>query len=73
MIYGPGSPAGNEPIYRRRFRDHNRSVLDHFKDRPRDLCVMDITAGDGWEKLCGFLDVPVPAAAFPHRNRAEAK
>jgi hypothetical protein len=29
---------------------------------------MDITAGDGWEKLCGFLGMPVPDAPFPHEH-----
>jgi hypothetical protein len=73
LIYGPGSPVGNEEVYRQRFRAHNRAVLEHFARRPRDLCVMDITAGDGWDKLCAFLDVPVPPAAFPHRNKAEGQ
>ena len=36
---------------------------------PHDrLLVMDIIAGDGWDKLCPFLGKPVPEAAFPHRN-----
>jgi hypothetical protein len=30
------------------------------------LLVMDIA--DGWEPLCGFLDVPVPAEPFPRVN-----
>lgn len=29
---------------------------------------MDICAGEGWEKLCVFLNVPVPNAPFPHAN-----
>ena len=29
---------------------------------------MDITAGDGWKQLCGFLDLPVPPHPFPHIN-----
>ena len=26
--------------------------------------------GEGWERLCQFLQVEVPAAPFPHENRA---
>ena len=26
------------------------------------------TVGDGWEPLCEFLGVPVPAEPFPHSN-----
>jgi hypothetical protein len=29
---------------------------------------IDVCAGDGWEKLCPFLGVPVPSVAFPHEN-----
>ena len=31
-------------------------VREHFKDRPGDLLVINVTAGEGWEKLCAFLD-----------------
>jgi hypothetical protein len=34
---------------------------------------MDITAGDGWEKLCPFLGVPTPSKPFPHLNSAASK
>ena len=27
---------------------------------------------EGWEPLCKFLDVPVPAKPFPHRNKKGA-
>jgi hypothetical protein len=30
---------------------------------------MDISGGEGWEKLAPFLDVPLPAARFPWLNR----
>jgi hypothetical protein len=36
---------------------------------PRDrLLVFDVA--EGWEPLCAFLDVPVPAHPFPHLNDA---
>ena len=54
-----------------RYRRHNREVLDYFADRPADLLVMDLTAGDGFDRLCPFLGREVPAAPFPHRNRHE--
>ncbi|MGQ9686398.1 MAG: inositol monophosphatase family protein, partial [Thiobacillaceae bacterium] len=43
-------------------------VLEYFRDRPRDLLVMDITGGDGWEKLCPFLGKTVPDQPFPKAN-----
>ncbi len=33
------------------------------------LFELDIAAGAGWPQLCAFLDRPVPAAAFPWRNK----
>ena len=31
--------------------------------------VMDITDGDGWEKLCTFIDKPIPDQPFPWKNK----
>lgn len=69
-IYGAGAPSGNETLYLERYTGHNRDVLAYFEGRPDDLLVMDLTAGDGWEKLCGFLGFEIPAIPFPHANRA---
>ena len=69
-IYGIGCPEGNEDTYVKRFEDHNREVLNYFKNRPQDLLVMDLAKGDGWDKLCIFLEVAIPNIAFPHANKA---
>lgn len=53
------------------YERHARNVLNDFKDRPADLLVMDISGGDGWEKLCPFLGLPVPSAPFPHVNQGQ--
>lgn len=70
-IYGVGHPAGNEAIYIERYERHNREVLEYFADRPGDLLVLAITEGEGWEKLCPFLGVPVPNRPFPTANTAQ--
>ena len=36
---------------------------------PERLLVYEITAG--WKPLCDFLDVPVPAEPFPHKNTTD--
>ncbi len=33
--------------------------------------LLTYNLGDGWEKLCRFLDKPVPATPFPRSNSAE--
>ena len=71
-IYGVGYPKGNELTYLSRYRQHNQEVVDYFRERPRDLLLLDITAGEGWEKLCPFLGVTVPAIPFPRVNVASS-
>lgn len=51
------------------YERHNRAVMDYFADRPDDLLVMCWENGDGWEKLCSFLRVPVPPVPIPHANQ----
>jgi Sulfotransferase domain len=72
-IYGAGCPLGNEAIYVRRYETHNANVLEHFRNRPGDLLVMDLTKGDGWPALCAFLGVAVPDVPFPHTNKSGQK
>ncbi len=74
-IYGPGkgNPVGNEDVYVERYERHNREVLDYFKDRPGDIITFDISAGDGWEKLCAFLGHPVPNTPFPWKNSKQTR
>ena len=68
-IYGVGFPLGNERIYLQRYQQHNAGVLEYFKERPKDLLVLDWAKGEGWEKLCKFLNFPIPDLPFPHANR----
>ncbi len=69
-IYGVGSPEGNEDIYVDRFKCHYEEVIEYFKDRPHDLLIMDLPNGDGWEKLCTFLERDIPPTPFPQANKA---
>lgn len=73
-VYGAtrGSPVGNKDIWLLHYNRHNAEVLEFFKDKP-NFIVMDITKGDGWEKLCAFLGKPVPDAPFPHANPARER
>lgn len=43
-------------------------VLDHFRDRPNDLLVINVAAGEGWEQLCPFLGRTIPELPFPKAN-----
>ena len=50
-----------------RYQRHNRAVLDYFEGRiDKDLLVVCWEKGDGWDRLCRFLDKRTPAEPFPH-------
>lgn len=68
-IYGTGSPIENEDIYIERYISHNSEVVKYFENR-EDLLVMDLAQGDGWDKLCSFLDMDIPDIPFPHANKS---
>ncbi|MDD5551520.1 MAG: hypothetical protein PHS34_09690 [Candidatus Omnitrophica bacterium] len=53
-----------------RFSEHNNQVIEYFKNRPDDLLIFDLRDENKWEKLCGFLNVPVPEIDYPHRNKS---
>ena len=55
------------------YRAHNNGVVEYFAGQPDRLLVVDWEAGDGWEKLCGFLGVPVPRMTFPHALRYDSE
>jgi hypothetical protein len=68
-IYGKdaGSPIGNKACYIARYNAHNAEVREYFKNNP-NFVEVDITAGDGWEGICGLLGRPIPVEPFPHAN-----
>ena len=48
---------------------HHEDVRRYFHDLRMDLLEMNIIEGDGWEKLCPFLKLPIPKVPFPHFNK----
>lgn len=73
-IYGKnaGAPAGNREIYLARYNAHNAEVREYFRGNP-NFVEMDVTAGDGWEKLCALVGKPIPDVPFPHANPTRAR
>ncbi|MEM6426928.1 MAG: sulfotransferase family protein [Cyanobacteria bacterium P01_D01_bin.128] len=51
------------------YHRHHADVRRYFQNRPDDLLEINIDAGEGWEKLCPFLELPIPEADFPHLNK----
>ena len=65
------SPRPSPQQFLDAYRAHLTTVARYFADRPNDLLVMDITAGEGWQKLCPFLGVDVPSDPFPRNNATD--
>ena len=42
-------------IFRMVYAEHDKKVREHFKNRPDDILIMDVSEGDGWEKLLPFI------------------
>jgi len=49
-----------------KFHDH---VNNYFKYRPQDLLTINLCENPEWEKLCSFVNKPVPPIPFPHLNK----
>ena len=50
------------------YQAHNDAVRDYFQARPGDLLELNLGNGDGWEKLCPFVEKPTPTTPFPVKN-----
>jgi len=55
------------------FRKYNREVRKFFKRYPNRFLEMDIINGDGWDKLCPFLNKKIPKTPFPNLLRPKKK
>ncbi|MDI9405436.1 MAG: sulfotransferase [Chitinophagaceae bacterium] len=71
-IYGYEDPLLNPEHHINVYRCHNTTVRNYFTEQPDKLLEVCWESGDGWQKLCGFLGVSVPAEPFPWMN-ASAK
>jgi Sulfotransferase domain len=58
--------------FRAAYVRHLDDVLCHFAGRRRDLLLIDICAGEGWERICPFLGLDQPSIPFPRRNARAA-
>lgn len=57
--------------FRQAYIRHCNNVRSYFRNRPHNFIEMNIKAGEGWEKLCPFLDVPIPEVVFPYLNKRD--
>lgn len=71
IIYGEGDPNKAKAHYIKQYEKHNKEVKDFFNENaPDKLLTVCWDNGDGWDKLCEFLDKPKPNKNFPHINKS---
>ena len=63
-----GSDVFDEQRFASGYQRFVDGVHEYFRNRPSDLLVMDVSSGEGWDKLCRFLDRPLPDVPFPKAN-----
>lgn len=65
-LYGPlPHTANNLP---QRYQEFDNRVRTYFRGRERDLLVLDICSGEGYERLCPFLGIRTIHHPFPWKN-----
>ncbi len=61
------------PSWEAAFQHFSERISHFFADKPKDRFLeFRIIDGDGWEKLCNFLEKPVPDIPFPKTNQSPA-
>ena len=58
-----------ESKFKKAYLRHYDDVTTYFRSREEDLLIIDITRGEGWEKLCKFLNKEIPTVPFPKKNQ----
>lgn len=71
IIYGAGSPLGNEEQYINVYERHNNEVINYFKNRKKDCLVLKSGVDFSWSNLCPFLDKDIPNCNFPYLNASK--
>lgn len=65
--YGPAPQPFDAARLTAAYQRHCQGVVRHFRHRPQQLLVLNICAGQGWERLCPFLGCRSVDGAFPHQ------
>lgn len=55
--------------FKKAMDNHRLTTQVFFDSQPERFLCLYITRGEGWKKLCRFLNVPVPDVLFPYKNR----
>lgn len=67
MLYG--TVTYDEHKFRDTYLRHQKAIKEFFANRPDDLLEIDICGGESMERMCTYLDLPLPDnLSFPRLN-----
>jgi hypothetical protein len=66
--YGVDSYLSEESVVIAKYNERNFEIINYFKNRG-NLLIIDVEKGDGWQKICQFLECEVPNVPFPYLNK----
>ena len=73
LIFGHYYPFHYKQSHIETYQQHNEAVRQYFANRPDDFIELCWEKGDGWNELCRFLGMGVPAEDFPWLNKTARK
>lgn len=67
----PDDDPYNPDVMMAHYRRHNRDVTEYFRERPKDLLVLNLAESGAYQRFLAFLGLPDdPAGDFPWENRS---
>ena len=69
--HGPDeSDIWNPGMWMSLYEQHNQDVINHFKNQPGRLLVLNLKDADAFEQFTRFLAIKTSLTGFPHLNRS---
>jgi hypothetical protein len=68
-----GTASFDRDLFNATYDRYHEQVRKYFEGRESSLLILDICAGEGFEKLCPFLGMEMPAQSFPHNEQNSRK
>jgi len=68
-----GTVSFDRELFNATYDRYHRQVQDYFEGRGSSLLVLDICAGEGFEKMCPFLGKKIPTQPFPYNMQNSRK
>ena len=68
LMFGYEDVNGNEEAFLRIYREHNANIEKYFKNKQDQILKVCWETENSWEKLCNFLNKPIPELPLPHLN-----